>query len=587
MKVNNMKTIIRNSILAGLAFCMGTACTKETGIEGISEPKSYLEVFASIGEVSTAPARANENEEEENTSSYQDIYGVPMDVLYSYLPTNGGGGFKDGCKIGIYSRYDTNGEYTAGRLVNKPLTFKEESFVSESIEIPSMTNLGPTFAYYPYSAVNTINNEQSTNNKILRSELDIYVKKNNNPYTEGNNNTVIDLLTASNGGSLSDDGTIFYAFKHACSMLLIYRGEGFDAKNGSDYQVKVELEKGRKSEVYSNNGNFSLQTTDDDSKPTNFTANYCDNYGANNDEKVYSVILPPGAKVKYIQMEDNFGTMQYIYPEETLTLSGGWRYPVTVKLDGLYPTIYPHDITEWDDQIITIETRNPGIYDLEGFKNWIKAYNESSQNAEELDDYGQKGENDKWTFHLYADIDCSSISAASSLIPTFSDCLDGHGHTLKNITLTPTDGVTNIGIIGELKDEGSIENLKVEGITVSEGTGDSHYTGTIAGTITKGNITECKITGIDINCPNGFVGALAGKISAGTVTTCLLEGNLQLGIEANIDADSKKLFGEMPENFNLNEDVINTAGVYVFRSNVDNTQTEEGTGTGDGVDAGN
>lgn len=585
MKVNNMKTIIRNSILGGLAFCMGTACTKETGIEGISEPKSYLEVFASIGEVSTAPARANE--EEENTSSYKDIYGVPMDVLYSYLPTNGGGGFVNGCQIGIYSRYDTNGEYTAGRLVNEPLTFKGKSFVSESIEIPSMTNLGPTFAYYPYSTVNTINNEQSTNNKILRSELDIYVKENNNdPYTEGNNNTVIDLLTASNGGSLSDDGTIFYAFKHACSMLLIYRGEGFDEKNGEDNEVKVKLETGRKTEVNNNNGNFSLLVINDESKPTEFTANYCDNYGANNDEKVYSVILPPGAKVKYIQMEDNFGTMQYIYPEETLTLSGGWRYPVTVKLDGLYPTIYPHDITEWDDQIITIDTKNPGIYNLDGFNNWIEAYNEFPQNDNKLDDYGKKDNNGKWTFHLYADIDCDNITAAS-LIPTFSDCLDGHGHTLKNITLTPTDGKTNIGIIGELKDEGSIENLKVEGITVSGGTGDSHYTGTIAGTITKGNITECKITGIDINCPNGFVGALAGKISEGTVTTCLLEGNLQLGIEANIDADSKKLFGEMPENFNLNEDVINTAGVYVFRSNVDNTQTEEGTGTGDGVDAGN
>lgn len=586
MKVNNMKTIIRNSILAGLTFCMGTACTKETGIEEISEPKSYLEVFASIGEVSTAPARANE--EEENTSSYKDKYGVPMDVLYSYLPTNGGGGFVNGCQIGIYSRYDTNGEYTAGRLVNKPLTFKEESFVSESIEIPSMTNLGPTFAYYPYSAVNnTINNEQSTNNKILRSELDIYVAKdNNNPYTEENNNTVIDLLTASNGGSLSDDGTIFYAFKHACSMLLIYRGEGFDAKNGSDYQVKVKLEKGRKSEVYSNNGNFSLLTTDDDSKPTNFTANYCDNYGADNDEKVYSVILPPGAKVKYIQMVDNFGTMQYIYPEETLTLSGGWRYPVTVKLDGLYPTIYPHDITPWNDQIITIDTKNPGIYDLEKFQQWIEAYKNSPQDADELDDYGVY-DNNKWTFHLYADIDCKNITVASSLIPTFSDCLDGHGHTLKNIKLTPTDGKTNIGIIGELKDEGSIENLKVEGITVSGGTSDNYYTGTIAGTITNGSITECKITGIDIDCPNGHVGALAGKISAGTVTTCLLEGNLQLGKDAIIDKNSKKLFGKMESTFTLDPNVINTGGVYVFQSGIDNTQTGGDTGTGDGGDAGN
>lgn len=64
----------------------------------------------------------------------------------------------------------------------------------------------------------------------LKYELDIYVDNNNNPYTEGNKNQVIDLLTASNSGSLSG-GKISYSFSHACSMLLIYRGEGSTKKS--------------------------------------------------------------------------------------------------------------------------------------------------------------------------------------------------------------------------------------------------------------------------------------------------------------------------------------------------------------------
>ena len=152
MEVNNMKTIIQNSILACLAFCMSTACTKESGMEETSHGKGYLEVFATIGEASTAPTRADGD-----TGNKADAYGVPMDPLYSYLSTGDGGGFIDNghCKIGIYSLNGTDGKNDEGRLVSTPLTYKGGSFVNEDIEISSMTNLGPTFAYYPYSEVNS------------------------------------------------------------------------------------------------------------------------------------------------------------------------------------------------------------------------------------------------------------------------------------------------------------------------------------------------------------------------------------------------------------------------------------------------
>lgn len=596
MEVNNMKTIIQNSILVCLAFCMGTACTKESGMEETSHGKGYLEVFATIGEASIAPTRADGD-----TGDKADAYSVPMDQLYSYLPTNKGGGFQNNgkCKIGIYSLNGTDGKNDEGRLVSTPLTYKGRSFVNEDIEISSMTNLGPTFAYYPYSVVNEHAANQNTDG-TLKYELDIYVDNNNNPYTTENKNQVIDLLTASNSGSLSG-GKISYSFRHACSMLLIYRGEGFDQISTD---VTVKIKQGLKAYVYrGTSGNFSLTTNTDDTTPTEFATNYCFSYqmeGSEEARPVYSAILPPGAIIEYIKLEDNFGTMQYVYPEEEMKLSSGTRYPVTVQLDGLYPTIYPHDIVAWDDKPITIDQndKNPGIYSLDNFNEWIKEYTNTTPQNNILEKYGiQNLETNKWTFHLYADIDCSTITnqQLQFLIPTFTDCLEGHGHTLKNVTLTKAEGETdtNIGVIGELKEGGSINNLKIEGINVSGETTADNYIGTLAGTITNGSITKCKITGINIDCKNGKIGALAGKIETGTIATCLLEGNLQLGKEAITAENSKKLFGEMGTNFNFSTDAtdINTSGVYVLQANTDPVSGGNGDGTdigsGDGTDTGN
>lgn len=579
-----MKAIIRNSILACLAFGIGTACTDESGVEGITGAKGYLEVFARIGEVSTAPSRGEGDAGAENTPSYEDIYGVQMNELYSYLSTDGGGGFKNSCQIGIYSLYGTDGTDT-NPLVNTPLIFKGSSFVNEGIQIPSMTNLGKTFAYYPYSKINNVENTTEGEKKY---PIDIYIKDDNNPYysTDNNNpdnkNKVIDLLTASNTGSL-DDGKIFYSFKHACSMLMIYRGDGFDSEYISDPTVKVKLKKGLEAFVVYETNKFILKTYPDEEAEQIFETNYCESYqavGQIEAKPVYSVILPPGAEVEYIQMMDNFGTMQYIYPENNLKLDGGYRYPVTVKLDGLFPTIYPHEIKKWTDKTIQI-SKNDGIYTTEDLKKWMDAYNSDNQSDDQLKEYGIKDDNSgKWTFHIYADIDCSAIGDCQSIIQKFKDCLEGHGHTLSNINLKKSDSSTSeyIGFIGNLADGGSINNLKIDGISISGGTDAVDCTGTMAGTITNGSITECKITGIEIYSEKGYVGSLAGKATSGTVDKCLLEGNLQLGNEAKIAAD-QKLFGEKAEDFTLGE--TNTSGVYVFKAEVDNAETGGNAGSAD------
>lgn len=586
-----MKTLKQYSILAFLSFCICTSCTENTGMDEMnSTSKGYLEVFGSIGEGYSLQTRADDSETEASTGR------APVDEYYSFKSTtnNKGGGFVDDCKIGIYSLNSTAGVFDENRLANTPLTYYGGSFKNEDIDITSMTNLGRTFAYYPYSNSNLDDNEATETND-LRYPIALEYGKDYPNKISGDKNRVIDLLIATSSGSLNSQGKIYYSFTHACSMLMIYRGDGFvlDSRDAEkNDEVVVKLKEGKKAFVSSiGKGNFKLliEPDDDEAKDLIYPTNVCIetiNTETNEQRSVNTVILPPDAEIEYIIMTDMFGTKQYIYPEDLLKpMTAGKKQPVTVKLDGLEPTIFPHNIIDWEDVVIEITDQNPGIYSLDQFKEWINAYN-NNNNESELGSYGNKVD-DKWTFHIYSDIDFSDIdpenqTTIQSFISEFTDNLEGHGHTLKNISLQQQTGstTTNFGFVGNLNG-GSINNLKIDGISVTGSVGEDDCVGTIAGTVTSGSITNCKITGINIECEKGFAGALAGNITAGTIETCLLEGNLKLGINAkNVsDDNSYKLFGKIGDGFEVSKDVINTVKVNVFQSGVESTTgTDAGTG---------
>lgn len=590
-----MKTLKQYSILAFLSFCICTSCTENTGMDEMnSTSKGYLEVFGSIGEGYSLQTRADDLETEESTDR------APVDEYYSFKSTtnNNGGGFVNGCQIGIYSLNSTAGVFDENRLANTPLTYYGGSFKNEDIDITSMTNLGRTFAYYPYSISNSKKNEATVTNDLRYPIALEYGTDDPNKISEKDKNRVIDLLIATSSGSLNSQGKIYYSFTHACSMLMIYRGDGFvlnSREAETSDEVVVKLKEGKKAFVSSiGKGDFKLLIEpDDEAKDLIYPTNVCIetiNTETNEQRSVNTVILPPGAEIEYIIMTDMFGTKQYIYPEDLLNpMSAGKKQPVTVKLDGLEPTIFPHNIIDWEDKVVTIETKNKGVYDLDDFNDWIKVYNSIDLDRDEkLKEYGNKVD-DKWTFHIYSDIDFSDIdpenqTTIQSFIPEFTDNLEGHGHTLKNISLQQQTGSTttntNFGFVGNLKD-GSINNLKIDGISVKSTTDTENNVGTIAGTVTSGSITNCKITGINIECEKGFAGALAGNITAGTIETCLLEGNLKLGKNAtnNPGDNSYKLFGKIDAGFTVEKEKINTVKVNVFQSGVESpTGTDAETG---------
>ena len=595
--MRNIKKILRYGLLFSAAIFGCTACSEDEGIgKGMNEESGYLRVIATIGDAVLVQTKGNENEGTP-TNSLRDKAGVPMDELYSYSSSKDGKAFTETSKIGMFSYKGILGTED-DNLVNLPLTHVGTgNYFQADIVIPSISNLGCTFAYYPYSKSN---DASSLPDETKKYPIDIYAvgtKENDEIYyAEGNKNKVVDLLVASNNGSIGSEGMFMYNLRHACAMLVLYRGDGFDVENdnitGADVTVKLK----EKINVFAvSEGAYWDITSEGDGKTTSgseveFPMNKCDSYtlpGTNAPSLVYSVILPPGAEIDYIKIMDKFGAWQYVKPKEGQTvfgkLEGGNKYPVTVELDGLEPTIYPHDITKWDDEDISIE-KAPGIYDVKDLNAWRGEMAKEESSEDVLKKYGEKSEDGKWTFYINDNIDCSDLSSADapiqSLLSTFGAVLNGRGRTLSNLTLKKTaDGGDNIGLFGKLT--GTVRNLKIDNITITgEGATQGACIGTIAGVIEGGEVTSCKVTGISITSDAGYIGALAGKAKFGTaqsdgdtnprtVDKCTFEGKLFLGSNVTIDSSEtvRNLFGSMEDDFGLTDlSTCNTEKIFILQS---------------------
>lgn len=588
--MRNIKTIIRYGLLLSAVIFLCMACSEDNGIgKGMNEEPGYLRVIATIEDAALAQTRGNGTEEEVKAPHY-DKANVPMDELYSYLPTSQHGGFVKGCKIGLYSTYGPDGPDDPNKLINIPLTHRGggNNFESTEIQISSISNLGHTFAYYPYSETNDVNGADYDDEKY---PINIYAvgkedEESNAETYLGENNKVVDLLWGINDGTIGEGGSFVFSMEHACTMLIIYRGKGFkDISNDESEKDEVTVKLKKKINVFTqkvggNNWKLVPEASTEDVAEDDllFPTNMCESYtlpGSKDEPSpVYSVILPPGAEIDYIRMKDNFGEWQYVKPKEGQTvynaLEGGWRYPVTVQLDGLEPTIYPHDITKWDENDVYIKNEAAGIYDANGLVAWMKEMAKDEPSEDELAKYGKKSPGGGWIFYINDNIDCSSLSSTTpiqSLLTDFEATLDGRGRTLSNLTLQKTDdGGDNIGLFGNLK--GCVTNLKINNITIKGGTSENECIGTIAGVIAGGEVTSCKVTGINLTGNVGHVGALAGNAQSGTVNKCTFEGKLFLGSGVKIDETEsvRHLFGKIQEGFNLQN--FNTEKVFILQSNI-------------------
>lgn len=83
----------------------------------------------------------------------------------------------------------------------------------------------------------------------------------------------------------------------------------------------------------------------------------------------------------------------------------------------------------------------------------------------------------------------------------FSGVFDGNGYTIKNLTLTTTEGVTNAGLFSKIASTGVIKNLNLTDVNID---GEFENAGAFAG-VNEGTITRCE--------------AVSGRVSSTSLST--------------------------------------------------------------------
>lgn len=530
-----MKKYIKYTSIGGILLLLFSACNPESGVEETTEFCGRLQIRGEIVGTGTGVTKADKDE----LGSY--IRFLPGDEIgfFSF--------HENGCSRGSMAEH--NGKDDTQYYKNEKLTYTEQNmFVDLDGESDVVyPTLGTTFAYYPYSSSETAPEDyvKSDGKKLQNNECYI------NIFAEGSENKVVkDILTASAAKLYYN---VNYAFRHQFSMLLFSLDEGFSHeqnKEGLTVHLTEKILGAHVTREWGTKANPELLTFEIDrcdlsaaegKGSSEFVTGKCiDEYtvGGSTKKNVYRVILPYGSKVDYISVNDVNGKPQKVrLPESVLPeLKAGWKYPLTIKMDGIVPTVYPHKIEEWGATEEIVVDQLAGIYSLSELREWITLYNDNSKNfwLEREDDesnpfskYGIKtGEPGSWTFYIRANIDCAEFkNAGGVLINELGDgvTLDGGKYILSNLTLKASATGNAAGIIGKVTDGGIVRNLRLENITVTGG-GKGTSAGCIAATIGDGaQVVNCTVKQANMT-GDGYVGVLAGTMSGGVALECKFRG---------------------------------------------------------------
>ena len=522
--------------------------------------------------------------------------------------------FGSGDTIGFFSYHDPNcakpdrwshrkGNDDTLYLKNTKLTYSDmggaRKFTSTEVANVALGKFGVTFAYFPFAPKEKMppNYVKSDGSSLVvpsgsqKGEHYIHI------FTEDGH--IVDLLTAQ---KMQYDN-INYQFRHRFAMVLLFLGEGFSPDTEGNGKLTVHL-------TYHVLGAHILRKEIDpfpyedfpltvDTVPlykaseygfgrSSFTAPRVDGYTllvGQEPRTVYPVILPAGAKIDYIEVKDKTGKLQRVKPArgEALTgLEGGWKHPLTIRMEGIVPTVYPHEIIDWNEQHVGEVDKLPGIHSEEQFAAWLKVYNRNVDKWEamnvadsvELAHYGvhNDGETpgtDGWTFYLWNDIDCKDMEpdASGAFVKALPEgvTFDGKGYVLHNLMLdfedtAPSSG--QVGLIGEIRG-GRLRNLHLDFVTVRNMTADAP-SGCIAGRISGGEVYGCTVREAAMMCRDGVAGVLAGEMTGGNVSDCKFHGMVQakeMQDETGLDYKKKVngVVGRMPNGFGgtVADDIIN------------------------------
>lgn len=428
--------------------------------------------------------------------------------------------FETGDNCGYFS---ANGGPGDAGYNNLKMTFTGGLFTCD--EVIDINRLGHTVAYFPYD-------ENITEGVDVRKS----------------DGSVIDLLVGLDGSYKPLEG-YSVNFVHAFSMLIIKGGKGFEHITDNDITVTVDQPIKTMKMVDNPSGNplkqLEFSGEEDDAQFKGVTKGKFKDSSTGEDVDAWFIIIPSGGnpvKVLSVTATDDLGNTHVIpVPNADINEGNGLkmssRYPFTVKMDELVPTISIERIIPWNTETIDIQTQTginsvfrQGDEDDSSFRAWTAAYaaylnsNRNAAYEEPLKKFGNKDEHGIWHFTINANLDFSGYvtddgEIYGQAIPVLEDELDCTGHTLTNLTLR--NGVSS-AFIGEIRSNGLLSNVRLENISITGGSGAS---GLVAAKISGGKVENCSARNIQVEC-NNAVGALAGEMNGGEAVNCSFIGRI-------------------------------------------------------------
>ena len=217
----------------------------------------------------------------------------------------------------------------------------------------------------------------------------------------------------------------------------------------------------------------------------------------------------------FVKVELGGGTF-YFRPQNNVVLEAGNRYTYTVKVNATGLTLEGCTIGSWADgggesgaaedlgYIYDSNTKTYTVYNADGLMNIAELVNGGKTDINITLDKNIDLTGKDWT------------PIGTGVLNSYKGTFDGGGHTITGLTVTTND--ENVGLFGYLNRAGTVKNVVMEGIQITNNQINGGSIGGVVGFSWGGTIENCSVSGSVSGTV--FVGGVVGAQWYGSITGC-------------------------------------------------------------------
>ncbi|WP_440315066.1 fimbrillin family protein [Leyella stercorea] len=230
----------------------------------------------------------------------------------------------------------------------------------------------------------------------------------------------------------------------------------------------------------------------------------------------------------FVKVELGGGTF-YFRPQNNVVLEAGNRYTYTVKVNATGLTLEGCTIGSWADgggesgaaedlgYIYDSNTKTYTVYNADGLMNIAELVNGGKTDINITLDKNIDLTGKDWT------------PIGTGVLNSYKGTFDGGGHTITGLTVTTND--ENVGLFGYLNRAGTVKNVVMEGIQITNNQINGGSIGGVVGFSWGGTIENCSVSGSVSGtvCVGGVVGVQRDGSITGCSSSATVKGTVDVG----------------------------------------------------------